>query len=151
MAEGYTPGNDKPKGFELVNASPAGALSATGDDMAKFMIAHLQNGQYNGQQILKPATAQLMHSRANMPFAAGDGMAHGFYETNINGLHVIAHGGDTVAFHSDLHLFLDKNVGLYISMNSIGKNGAAHALREELLQQFADRYYPAPPQNLPKP
>jgi hypothetical protein len=34
-------------------------------------------------------------------------------------------------------------------MNSLGKNGAAHALREELLQQFADRYYPAPAQNLP--
>ena len=33
-----------------------------------------------------------MHSRANSPFPAGNGMAHGFYETNINGLHVIAHG-----------------------------------------------------------
>jgi hypothetical protein len=34
-------------------------------------------------------------------------------------------------------------------MNSVGKNGAAHALREELLQEFTDRYFPAPPQNLP--
>ena len=111
MAEGYVSGKDKPYGYEFVNAAPAGALAASGDDMGRFMIAHLQNGTYNGQQILQPATAQLMHSRANSPFAAGDGMAHGFYETNINGMRVIAHGGDTVAFHSDLHLFLDKNVG----------------------------------------
>ena len=34
-------------------------------------------------------------------------------------------------------------------MNSVGKDGAAHALREELLQQFTDRYFPVAPQNLP--
>jgi CubicO group peptidase (beta-lactamase class C family) len=144
MAEGYISGKDKPYGFEFVNAAPAGALSATGDDMAKFMIAHLQNGQYNGQQILKPETAQLMHSRANTPFPAGNGMAHGFYETNINGLHVIAHGGDTVAFHSDLHLFLDKGVGIYVSFNSAGKQGTAQPLRDAFFADFADRYFPDP-------
>jgi CubicO group peptidase (beta-lactamase class C family) len=144
MAEGYTPGTDKPKGFELINASPAGALSATGDDMGKFMIAHLQNGQYNGRQILKPQTAMLMHSRANSPFSAGDGMAHGFYETNINGLHVIAHGGDTEAFHSDLHLFLDKGVGIFVSFNSVGKDGTAQPLRDSIFADFADRYFPEP-------
>ena len=141
MAEGYVSGKDKPYGFEFVNAAPAGALAATGDDMAKFMIAHLNNGQ----GILQPQTAQLMHSRANSPFAAGEGMAHGFYETNINGLHVIAHGGDTVAFHRDLHLFLDKNVGIYVSMNSAGKEGAAQPLRDTLFADFADRYFPEAP------
>src|SRR3954469_22263572 len=144
MAEGYMSGKDKPRGFEFVNAAPAGALAASGDDMGRFMIAHLQNGSYNGQQILQPATAQLMHARANMPFPAGDGMAHGFYETNINGMRVIAHGGDTVAFHSDLHLFLDKNVGIFVSMNSAGKDGAAGPLRGALFEDFADRYFPEP-------
>jgi CubicO group peptidase (beta-lactamase class C family) len=145
MAEGYTPGSDKPKGFEFVNAAPAGAMSTTGDDMAKFMIAHLQNGSYNGAQILKPETAVLMHSRANTPFPAGDGMAHGFYETNINGLHVIAHGGDTEAFHSDLHLFLDKGVGIFVSFNSPGKEGTAQPLRDSIFTDFADRYFPEAP------
>jgi CubicO group peptidase (beta-lactamase class C family) len=140
MSEGYRPGSDKPFGFEFVNAAPAGAMSTTGDDMAKFMIAHLNNGQ----GILKPETAQLMHSRANSPFAAGDGMAHGFYETNINGLHVIAHGGDTEAFHSDLHLFLDKGVGIFVSFNSPGKEGTAQPLRDSLFADFADRYFPEP-------
>lgn len=145
MAEGYRPGSDKPFGFEFVNAAPAGAMSTTGDDMAKFMIAHLQNGQFNGQQILKPETAKLMHSRANTPFSAGDGMAHGFYETNINGLHVIAHGGDTEAFHSDLHLFLDKGVGIFVSFNSPGKEGAVQPLRDSIFSDFADRYFPESP------
>ncbi|MFL6765077.1 MAG: serine hydrolase domain-containing protein, partial [Sphingomicrobium sp.] len=150
MAEGYVSGKDKPYGYEFVNAAPAGALAASGDDMGRFMIAHLQNGTYNGQEILKPATAQLMHSRANMPFPAGDGMAHGFYETNINGMRVIAHGGDTVAFHSDLHLFLDKNVGIFVSFNSAGKEGAAGPLRNSLFENFADRYFPEAPDAVQK-
>jgi hypothetical protein len=71
-------------------------------------------------------------------------MAHGFYETNINGLHVIAHGGDTEAFHSDLHLFLDKGVGIFVSFNSPGKEGTAQPLRDSLFTDFADRYFPEP-------
>ena len=144
MAEGYVSGKEKPYGFEFVSAAPAGSLAATGDDMARFMIAHLQNGEYEGKRILQPGTAQLMHSRANLPFRGLDGMAHGFYETSINGLHVIAHGGDTVAFHSDLHLFLGKNVGIFVSMNSAGKEGAAGPLRNALFENFADRYFPEP-------
>jgi CubicO group peptidase (beta-lactamase class C family) len=151
MAEGYVSGKDKPYGYEFVSAAPAGSLSATGEDMARFMIAHLQNGEYEGQRILQPQTAQLMHSRANLPFRGLDGMAHGFYETNINGLRVIAHGGDTVAFHSDLHLFLDKNVGIFVSMNSAGKEGAAGPLRNALFENFADRYFPAPASAALKP
>jgi hypothetical protein len=59
-------------------------------------------------------------------------------------LHVIAHGGDTVAFHSDLHLFLDKGVGIYVSFNSAGKQGTAQPLRDALFADFADRYFPDP-------
>jgi len=145
LSKAYRYGSAKPEAYEVIALSPAGALSSSGADMAKFMIAHLNNGG----PLLNPATAQLMHAPANKPFPALPAMALGFYHEDRNGLNIIGHGGDTVFFHSDLHLFLDKNVGLYISMNSLGKAGAAQTLREELLQQFADRYFPAPPQNLP--
>jgi hypothetical protein len=140
MGEGYQPGNDKPYGYEFVGVAPAGSLSASGDDMGRFMIAHLANGG----PLLKPATAQLMHSTANDPIPGLQKMSLGFYQSNINGHPVISHGGDTVAFHSDLHLFLNDDVGLFVSFNSPGKEGAAHALRNTLLEEFADRYFPAP-------
>ncbi|MGE5564321.1 MAG: serine hydrolase domain-containing protein [Bacillota bacterium] len=143
MSKGYKPGSDDPQPYEVIGMAPAGALASTGADMGRFMIAHLNH------KLLDPRTAALMYANANKPFSALPGMALGFYHEDRNGLNIVGHGGDTVFFHSDLHLFLDKNVGLYISMNSIGKDGAAHALREELLQEFADRYYPAPEQNLP--
>jgi CubicO group peptidase (beta-lactamase class C family) len=142
LSKGYKPGTDDPQPYEVIGMAPAGALAASGADMGRFMIAHLNH------TLLNPATAQLMYANANKPYSALPAMALGFYHEDRNGLNIVGHGGDTVFFHSDLHLFLDKNVGLYISMNSIGKDGAAHALREELLQQFADRYFPAPPQKL---
>ena len=139
VSEGYSPGKDKPLGFEYVSAAPAGALSATGEDMGRFMIAHLQNGA----GLLKPATATLMHSPANRAIPGLHGMCLGFYEDDLNGRRVIAHAGDTIGFHSDLNLFLDEGVGIFISMNSPGKQASAYAVRGTLLQEFADRYFPA--------
>jgi hypothetical protein len=129
----------------VIPLAPAGALAATGADMGKFMIAQLASGG----PLLNPATAQLMHAPANKPYSALPAMALGFYHENRNGLDIVGHGGDTVFFHSDLHLFLEKNVGLYISMNSTGKAGAAHPLREQLFEEFTDRYFPAPQPDLP--
>jgi hypothetical protein len=143
MSKGYKSGTSDPQPYEVIGMAPAGALASSGADMGRFMIAHLNH------RLINPQTSQLMYASANKPFSALPAMALGFYHEDRNGLNIVGHGGDTVFFHSDLHLFLDKNVGLYISMNSLGKDGAAHALREELLQQFADRYYPARPQSLP--
>ena len=143
LSKGYKPGSDDPQPYEVIGMSPAGALASSGADMGRFMIAHLNH------TLINPATAQLMYANANKPFPDLPAMALGFYHEDRNGLNIVGHGGDTVFFHSDLHLFLDKNVGLYVSMNSVGKDGAAHALREELLQEFTDRYFPAPAQDLP--
>ena len=45
MSLGYRSASDgKPVDFELVESSPAGALTSTAPDMARFMMAHLNNG-----------------------------------------------------------------------------------------------------------
>jgi CubicO group peptidase (beta-lactamase class C family) len=146
MSQGYADAASDPKKFEIVFLSPAGALSAAGDDMAHFMIAHLNNGSYNGAQILKPETARLMHSMALQMAPHVPGMAYGFYHEDRNGRTIIGHGGDTQFFHSDLHLILDEGVGIFISMNSAGHADATPiaGTRKELLTGFMDRYFPAP-------
>ena len=64
MASGYETASGKSQKFELVGAAPAGSVTTTADDMARFMIAHLQDGRYGETRILKPETAQLMHGTA---------------------------------------------------------------------------------------
>lgn len=143
MATGYATTDQPGPGFEIIDMPPAGALSSTGDDMAHFMIAQLQLGHYGSGQILQPQTATQMHTTAWKAFPDLNGNLLGFYQSNINGHRVIAHGGDTNFFHSDLELFIDDNVGLFISVNARGRGGMGEFLRYDLFKEFADRYFPA--------
>ncbi len=144
MSAGYPRASVDPKPFEIVGPAPAGALSSTGADMARFMIAHLNQGALGDARILRPETAQMMHNTPLTIVPPLNRMMLGFFETNINNRQVIAHLGDSLAFHTSLHLFMRDNVGLYVSFNSLGREGAAGALRSALFQEFADRYFPAP-------
>ena len=144
MSKGYALASQPEKPYELIAVAPAGSLATTGSDIARFMIAHLQNGAYGANRILKADTAQEMHTTALTMIPPLDRMLLGFYEDNYNGHRVIAHGGDTQWFHSDLNLFIDNGVGLFISVNSLGKDGAAQGVRESLFREFTDRYFPGP-------
>ena len=147
MSNGYHLASEGAKGFEFIQVAPAGSLSASAESMSHFMIAHLQNGRYEGAQILKPETAVQMHQRQQGWPAPMDAMCLGFYEESRNGQRIIGHGGDTEWFHSDLHLLLDSNVGFFVSYNSAGKDEVSP--RGVLFDKFMDRYFPVPAPNEP--
>ena len=143
MSNGYRLGSGTAESFEMINPFPAGSLSSSATDIAQFMMAHLQEGKLGDAQILKPETARLMHSRLFALDDAANAMCYGFYEETRNGHRIIGHGGDTVYFHSDLHLVLDQNVGFYVSYNSAGRGESPG--RVNLWEAFLDRYYPYTP------
>ncbi|MEO7066848.1 MAG: serine hydrolase domain-containing protein [Rhodanobacter sp.] len=143
MSKGYDSASDgTPHPFELVDPAPAGALSSTASDMANFMIAQLQNGRFGDIRILQQATAELMHSPQHTAAPGLNGFDLGFYQENSHGQRIIGHAGDTNLFHSDLHLMLDANVGIFMSFNSGGSEGAAHTIRKAVFEGFLDRYFP---------
>lgn len=145
VSKGYDKASDgTPKDYEFISLAPAGSLAATGADMARFMIAHLQDGAYGDARILGAETARTMHSTGQASVGPLNRMMLGFYETTLNGHRAIAHGGDTMWFHSDLQLFLDDGVGIFVSMNSSGRDGATGHIRGALVRGFSDRYFPAP-------
>ena len=144
MSRGYLTGSDEPKPYEMFGPAPAGGSAATAADMAKFMVAHLQNGEYEGRRILQPETAQMMHDTAFTTVSpALNRMALGFIQSNRNGHRVIGHDGDSRVFHSSLLLFLDDNVGLFVSLNSAGRTADTFDIRAALFEEFTDRYFPA--------
>ena len=148
MSNGYRLASDKdPAAFEVVVPFPAGSLSSTSADMAKFMLAHLQGGQLGNARILRTETVQLMHSRLFALDPAANAMAYGFYEESRNGHRIIGHGGDTIAFHSDLHLIPDAGVGFFVSYNSAGKGEISP--RTILWEAFLNRYFPFTPSVMP--
>jgi CubicO group peptidase (beta-lactamase class C family) len=136
-SKGYkTASEGKEKPYEYINLAPAGSLASTGADMGNFMIAHLQNGAFGDQRILRDETAREMHGTGQTSVGPLNKMMLGFYETTANGHRAIAHGGDTQWFHSDLQLFLDDNIGIYVSTNSSGKDGSARLIRDGLVTGF---------------
>jgi CubicO group peptidase (beta-lactamase class C family) len=125
--------------FEFVPIAPAGGASASGADMARFMIAHLQPGRGNEQQLLSPETVRLMHRRLFSNAAGINGMLHGFCEMNQNGERIIGHGGALTCFHTLLALMPERGVGVFISLNS--DTGAG--VHEDFWQAFLNHYFPA--------
>jgi hypothetical protein len=129
----------KPQPFEIISSfAPAGALSSTATDMAKFMMAHLNNGRLGDVQILQADTAKLMHSVAYKTDERVAGMNLGFWEVFFNGHRLIGHGGDTFQFHSNLMIDKAENLGIYVSY--MGDGGAKG--RSKFVQNFYDQYYP---------
>jgi hypothetical protein len=144
MSNGYATASGPPRPYELYGFSPAGSSAVTAADMSHFMLCHLRNGAYGNVRIMRPETARMMHETALTVLPAVNRMMLGFYETNRNGRQIIAHAGDTPFFHSVMHLYLNEGVGLFISMNSAGRDGAAAAIRTALFEEFTDRYMPGP-------
>ncbi len=140
MAEGYNffNGTYYQGSFEYISALPAGSMSSTAEDMANFMIAHLQEGRYEEARILEESTAREMHSRQFSQHPQQDGMTFGFIEQSINNRRVINHGGNTFLFATGCYLVPEENVGLFISYS-----GGLGWEREFLFTAFMDRYYPA--------
>lgn len=140
MSRGYAYGGGsfREKSFENVPLYPAGAASASAEAMAHFMIAHLQNGEYRDARILEEETARRMHSELFRMAPGINAMAHGFYEMNDNGEWIIGHGGDTFWFHSELALFPDRNLGVFVSFNSQGGGEATG----EFVKAFVDEFFP---------
>lgn len=142
MGHGYPSVDADPEGYEIVSMAPAGSLASTGADMGRFMMAYLQQGQLDGNRILRPETVQLMHTRITRGMPDLNGIGLGFYQQDMNGHRAVGHGGDTNMFHSELYLLPDDGIGLYISVNSPGRHDQGKWLRERLYQGFADRYLP---------
>ncbi|HJW45582.1 MAG TPA: serine hydrolase domain-containing protein, partial [Lysobacter sp.] len=144
-SKGYKTASDgEEQPYEYINLAPAGSLASTGSDMGKFMIAHLNNGAFGDQRILREETAREMHGTGQASVGPLNKMMLGFYETTASGHRAIAHGGDTQWFHSDLQLFPDDNIGIYVSTNSSGKDGSARLIRDGLVTGFVNRYLPGP-------
>ena len=126
---------------------PAGGLVATGTDMARFMIAHLELGRYGDVRILNQGTALEMHRQQFTQHPRLAGRTFGFNERLAHGVRAIEHGGDLSGYASLLFLLPEERVGFFVACNN-----DVPRFREELVDAFLDHYYPvAPPPILHPP
>lgn len=125
---------------------PSGGQKASVTDMARFMIAHLQNGRYSDanipeSRILQEATARQMHSIQYTPDPRFRGMANGFFDFSDNGQYTLGHRGYAAPMNSLLLLLPDQNLGVYVAYNSAGGANVADP-HVGFQREFYDHYYP---------
>ncbi|HEY2138588.1 MAG TPA: serine hydrolase domain-containing protein [Chthoniobacterales bacterium] len=142
MSSGYLAAAQGARKFEFVTAAPAGALSATGSDMSRLMLALLGEGTLEGATILKPESVRTMESRQFELHPDLHGIGLILMDYSMNGQRIVGHGGDTIYFHSDMMLMPDTGVGIFISYNSAGSRSGGG--RTEVLHACLNRYFPEP-------
>ncbi|WP_094603033.1 D-aminopeptidase [Sporomusa silvacetica DSM 10669] len=102
--------------------SPAGGLRANSTDLVKFLQVHMNGGMYKHTRILKPDTADLMHSMQWFGYSMG-----GFYKQKglnfhitddlVPGKRLVGHSGEAYGLSSDAYYDPDSKLGIVFLMN----------------------------------
>ena len=131
----YRDGSYDARDFEWISNAPSAPVHATATDMARFMLAHLQNGEYDGARILREETALDMHRRHFTHDPRLPGVAYGFIVSRENDRRILLHDGESARFSTIFALLPDERTGLFVSYN-------APFDVYDTFSAFMDHYYP---------
>ena len=103
----------------------AGAIISNIEDMSHWLIALMNNGKYNGKQILPPKVLQAtLEPAIALPNAAGQtrgwwevlNQAYGMgrWTASYRGRLVAFHGGDLPGFHSQISFMPNEHIGVIV-------------------------------------
>jgi CubicO group peptidase (beta-lactamase class C family) len=123
--------------YEMYQTPPSTSILSTASDMGRFMLAHLQGGKLGDARILSDSAIGLMHRRRATMHPRLPGWTLGFQENDLNGRHLLEHGGDIGGFSSLLTLLPDEGVGFFLVNHLEGND-----LRFDLRQAILDRFFP---------
>jgi CubicO group peptidase (beta-lactamase class C family) len=147
MDDGYPIRHLTPSEGDFAN-TPAANLLTTANEIAHFMIAHLNGGEYSGTRILSPSTIAAMHEPYQQPVNdwskasnMKNDMGYGFFWRNIkdHGFRWLFHAGGWDGALSDMELQPRFNLGYFFWSNQGGDDH--RKLRAELNTALAERFF----------
>ena len=132
--------------FELIGGNaPAGAISSSAGDMARYMTLLLAGGVIDGHTIYGPATAAAIRTPMRQ-FPGGAAIDGGFFQSPLDGgLLSYGHNGATADFHSNMMLVPALRLGVFVAANTEGE----HTLTGVLPALIARTFYVSPQPPLP--
>jgi CubicO group peptidase (beta-lactamase class C family) len=139
LASAYELDKGKPVAvpYEIYQTPQTASIVSTVTDMAKFMVAHLQKGRFQGTRILSEHAAGEMQRQHGTMHPRIPGWGYGWQLANTNGRRIVAHGGDIGGFSAQMVLLPDENVGFFVVHHLEGTN-----LRYTVERTILDRYFP---------
>jgi CubicO group peptidase (beta-lactamase class C family) len=122
--------------FELplynMNMSGAGSLRSTVPDLAKYLIAHMNHGEYNGFKLLNPETIDLMHQKyVSIPDSEPAGYGLGWF---VYGDEFQGHDGATPGYLSCMYM-KEREEGTF-GIIAMFNRGTSLTLDNDLIKVF---------------
>jgi CubicO group peptidase (beta-lactamase class C family) len=142
MATGYAyrDGEQVPQPMDYDSDYPGGSIVSTAEEMSHFILAHLQDGCYQGACILQAATvAEMQQRQAKTPYK-GQNVTYGFVEGTFDGVRLLGHGGAIRGFGSSLDMFPEHDMGYFFSFNEECYETSACQIVPEFREQFLERF-----------
>lgn len=127
--------------FEYIaQLAPAGSMSSTAADMARYMRMLLGHGELDGRRIVpETAFARLQGEPLFSTAPQATGFAYGFFRKRYGDVHSLEHGGATLYFHSNMVAVPELGFGVFVSTNT----DTGVRLAAELPGLLLERYFPA--------
>jgi CubicO group peptidase (beta-lactamase class C family) len=127
----------------ITNIGPAGSINSSVNEMAHWVSAHLNGGQYNGKKVVTAATVNEMHlphMATGAPSTRADISSQdyglGWFIDTYRGHRRVHHGGNIDGFSANTVLFPNDGYGIVVLTNLNGT-----PLRELIVREIADRLF----------
>ena len=119
LAQGYAyrQGSYEEVPLDYVHLSPGIALVTSGDDMARFMRALLNEGRLEGEQVLAPETVAGMLQRQEEVHPRSRGRSYGFSEITLGGRRALYQDGNGIGQANRMILVPEQRLGIFLSTN----------------------------------
>lgn len=139
--------------------SPAGTIVSTAGDMARYMNAHLLEGEEGAPVLMSKEMFKQLHTESFRNAPVSIGFAKAFWTTTLNGAQAIEHGGGAPGFQSMMVMIPAKRFGFFVSAMQGGLAPWAGSSQEikagdvivrdppsgfELRESFVDRFLQRP-------
>lgn len=133
------------------NAAGAGAVISSANDMAKWLMPHLNEGRANGATILRPETVTELHAQQNLrgrsqfPFEGKhEGYALGWQTARYRDMDYVAHGGGVIGFPAYVATLPDRKIGVVVLGNGFQSVRDGYTLHKAIAFHVFDRLLKTP-------
>lgn len=135
--------------FDHINDYPAGQMLTTLNEFGNFMIMQLNEGRFNGKQVMKSESIKEMQSTHFTHHSRLHGsMGYTFGIGELFGTKLLGHDGGYSGIETRLWLFPDIKVGLFISSNT-PSGGFLNDVSYTLMNRFYKYEKSEPKQKFP--
>ncbi len=125
LGYGLGPTGHQLQPYEWYVTLPASSIDSTATDMAKLMIALLGDGGGENGRVLSAAATRRVQRTQYRDHPAIPGFTHGFWEQERYGDEhpSIHHGGTMRGYSSEMTLFVEDGIGVFVACNRDGETG----------------------------